>query len=246
MKHFFFIFLATFFLASCGKDNKPGSLEVRFIARYKGESLVMFDEYQYPDGRPMQFSRFSFYIDDLSLQDTILVDLDYYDLTNSHVDLAKAQKGYVVTFDNIPSGDYSGLSFGIGVPPDQNAMQPADFPASHLLSSSAEYWHAWQSYIFAKVEGKLDSDNNGTKDMNMALHLGADEAYQKISGQTPIKIKSGKTTIVEVVFDLYDFLGGDQNTYDIDSNPQIHSKSQNDQVFQLSNNLKQCVDISVK
>ena len=54
------------FLISCGGDDDNTAV-INLKLEYAGEPLVMFQEFDYPDGNKIEFSRISFYISDIEL-----------------------------------------------------------------------------------------------------------------------------------------------------------------------------------
>jgi hypothetical protein len=236
-------------LFSCGESTEDiGKLELNFKLQYGGQTLTMFENVNYPDGKSMYFSRFSFYFSNPTLiksgHNHLLDNLSYLNLTGSHDTKAKAEQGYTITYDNIDVGTYASLDFGIGVPAGDNNKKPSDFPANHILSDFTEYWSGWKSYIFARSEGVIDLDNNGVFGSQDAfsLHLGANEAYRTVSLSNPIEIKKNETTKLTVIIDLKKEFDGN-SIYDINSNPQTHSTDQQDQVNELANNLAKAFSI---
>lgn len=237
LKTLLYLAFITFTISACVDDDSDGQLGINFKLTYNDSPLVMAQNYEYPDGRKVSFTRCSFYISDVKLGNTIINEIEYHNLTNYYTDATNAAKGYVWTIDSIPSGSYSSLSFDIGVPQELNAMVPAEFPSDHPLSNTAENWFGWSSYIFFKVEGNIDMDNDGTKETAIALHIGADEAFRSFSLDRNISITSGDYTETDVNIDVYDFFNGTDRIYPIDDNPQIHSVSQKDAVLELADNL---------
>lgn len=238
MKKLFFLALLVFSL-SCNDDEGKGNLKVNVQLTYGSEPLKMFEEYTYPTGESFFFSRFSFFTSKINLTDengkaNEILDIAYHDLTNSH---SGNQYGYSFTIGDVPTGSYNKLSFGLGVAPEFNAKTPADYDSDNILSNQSEYWGGWQSYIFTRTEGKIDLDGDGTKETGFALHTGADAAYRTISFDKSMAIEDGKTQEITLVVDLKKSLGVD-NIYDIKSNPQIHSLSQQPFVIELIDNLK--------
>lgn len=215
-----------------------GSLELNLKLVYDNEPLVMFQDYTYPDGRTLAFTRFSFFTSNISLDDRVISPIAFHNLTNNNALELGAEKGLPYTINNIPAGTYSELNLSIGVPEDLNAMDPGDFSADHPLARSAEHWFSWKSYVFVKVEGNLDSNGDGTKDLPIALHLGGDDAFRSISYPKNIEIISNQINKQELTIDLYKFFGEGSDLYNIDANPQIHSLSQNDAVVELADKLE--------
>lgn len=237
----FLLGLCLLFTRCDDKVEEFGKLEITYKLQYGGKTLAMFDHYQYPNGDSLFFSRFSFYMSKLTLSnsDTSLriEDISYNNLTTSHETKAKAEQGYVKTYDQIPTDVYSTISFGLGVPSEDNNKNPNNFPSSNVLSEATEYWAGWNSYIFAKTEGNIDLAGNGGYDTGVSLHLGSNDAFRNLSFSKPIEIKSDEVTKLTIFIDLRkEFENG--TIYDIASDPQTHSLSQSAQVNQLATNLK--------
>jgi len=68
------LLLVSLIYTSCGDDepdttqNAEGSIEMAMKVTYDGEPLVLSENYVYPDGKAMFFSRFSFFMSDLTLR----------------------------------------------------------------------------------------------------------------------------------------------------------------------------------
>jgi hypothetical protein len=238
-----FYILGIFIMLGCSdKEDSTGDLSITMNLVYNGEPLIMFQNYEYPDGRTINFSRFSMYLSDIKLDEQLISDVEYHNITDSHIDLASAQDGYQWEIKDIESGDYNNLNFGVGVNETQNAKDPGEFESGHPLAKPAEHWFSWSSYIFLKLEANMDSNNDGTNDFPIALHLGSNDAYKLINLNKAIRINEGETTETSIIIDLYEFLGGEDNTYDVDSNPQIHSLEQKDAVVELANNIPNSIN----
>lgn len=236
-----FILSITFIYGCTDSEDTNGDLEITMNLVYNGEPLIMFKDYEYPDGRTINFSRFSLYMSDIKLDEQLISDVEYHTLTESHIDLIGAENGYTWTIKDIEPGDYSSLNFGVGVNETQNAKDPGDFESGTPLAKPAEHWFSWSSFIFLKVEANMDSNNDGNNDFPIALHLGDDDAYRVINLNKSISIKEDEVSKTNLTFDIYEFLGGAENTYDVDSNPQIHSLEQKDAVIELANNISKSI-----
>jgi len=234
--------LVLFTLASCDdNEDSTGDLNLSIHLIYNGEPLVMFQDYEYPDGRTINFSKFSMYTSDVKLDTKVVSDVAFHNLTDSHVDLSGATEGYQWMIKEIEPKNYSNLTFGLGVNETQNAKDPGIFESGHPLAKPAEHWFSWSSFIFLKLEANMDSNGDGIKDLPIALHLGDDEAYRIISLDKSIEINADEMTESNISIDIFEFLGGSDTTYDVDTNPQIHSLAQKSAVVELANNLETSV-----
>lgn len=252
MKNTFKLFLLiciSLVYISCGEDeatttqNGEGSVEMALQVSYDGQPLIMSNDYVYPDGKAMYFSRFSFYMADLTLrteEGTATSDaINYLRLGEAQNNAAGAEEGLKFNLSGVTSADYVNLSFGIGVPAEENAMSPADFPSTSDLSLG-EHWPGWNSYIFCKVEGVIDFDNDGIPETDFALHLGADEAFVNIELDRDFVVNDNQTTELIIPIELKNFFQNGNTIFDIESNPKIHNLAQSGAIAELANNLKTC------
>ncbi|NNE26105.1 MAG: hypothetical protein HKN09_04630 [Saprospiraceae bacterium] len=225
---------------SCGEEEQE--LTLNFKLTYDGEPLVMFDNYTYPDGKTINFSRISFYISELELlsggSSTELVDVDYIDLTMSNIDEDKSKDGYDYIIRNMDELNYDGIRFNIGLTPQMNATLPSEYDSSHPLALTSEYWVGWMSYIFAKIEGNMDFDGDGSLEQGIALHLGADAALRNI------EINSlNSDNKINITLDLKDVFEQD-SIYDIETTPRIHSLSHVNQTNELMDNMVKSIVVT--
>jgi len=204
-----FLFLA----ASCSKEKTTpvdtAGLNLSFRATYAGEPLVLNQQtYRYATG-PVRFSKINFYIANLVAVnndgETELSEIQFIDLSKTHNTAIDAAEGTVRSFSRVPVGTYNQLKFGVGVPADLNKTNPSDYSTTHPLgaNNSGEYWEAWNSYIFMKVEGQWDRDDNGFdgNDVSFAYHTGGrDELYKAIELDNNLVLNAGEAT--DLVFEL--------------------------------------------
>lgn len=240
MKNVISILAILLFFTSCGNDPEQASVEVRFRLLYDGDPLVMFDELSYPDSKSIFFTRISFFIEDMMLngeESLLITERDYIALTDSHLSATDAEKGALVYNGNIDHGDYN-VSFHIGVSQPHNDMVPADFPSSDVLSDAAEYWPGWESYVFAKVEGRVDLDGDLEEETGVAMHLGGNDAFRSVTTGN-YTIDDNNTEIV-IDINLEKLFGSGASLHDIATIPQIHNPEQNPIVNKLADNLVTC------
>jgi len=244
------LLLVSLIYTSCGDDepdttqNAEGSIEMAMKVTYDGEPLVLSEDYVYPDGKAMFFSRFSFFMSDLTLrteEGAASSDAsNHLRLGQAHSTPELAEEGLKFNLNGVKSGDYVNLSFDIGVPAEQNAMQPEDFTSDNDLSQSGEYWPGWNSYVFCKVEGVIDFDGDGTPETDFALHLGADEALVNIELDKDFVVNDNQTTELVIPIELKNIFQNGSAIYDIESDPKTHTLSQADAIAELARNLKTC------
>ncbi len=245
LKYLSLVLCLGLFMSSCGDDPKGnGVLDLNYKLRFAGDPLVMLEPYTLPNGLRINFSRVSFYMTDVTLSggdEQVLNTVDYIDLTNSNATTAKSNVGYTHSI-TAQEGQYSILAFLLGVNPVKNAMVPADFSSDNDLSLSQEYWPGWSSYVFIKVEGNIDLDNNGSFEQGMALHIGGDEALAELQITGDLSVVANSTKTIPITIDLYKMLALD-TVYDLEANPQIHTIEQQDEVIELSDRFVSAITI---
>lgn len=204
----------TLFFSACEEkeDIRTGTLELVFKGTFGNEPLYMFDRsYDYRGDAAIKWQLFQFYLSDLELlapgsvtENRMLSPIEtvnFGDIQSEEDALA----GYALRFNDIQTGTYSGLQFGLGVSPELNATQPSDYTPSEPLAQISSYWEAASSYIFTKIEGNADLDNDGQfgeENEKITYHLGSNELFQKRTLPANIEIRDNETTRLVVNVDL--------------------------------------------
>jgi hypothetical protein len=214
--------VALFTVISCKKEDDPivpvvpatAELTITFKALYDGLPLQTNKSYDY-DTYKVQFSQFNTYLSDIKLlngtTETLLAESAFINFTPS---AAADDKSVEVTLKvTVPTGDYTGIKMGYGVKPSLNAKRPSDFPAGHPLAQEVEYWPGWKSYIFNKIEGQGDSNNDQVDDIFMIFHCGSDKVYREASFAQNMSIKGNANLSVE--FDLKKVFYADNAWWDL-------------------------------
>jgi hypothetical protein len=225
-KLFIFSLFSLLLIVGCKDDEgntDPGTLTLNFLATYDSQPLVMNQLVDY-NGQDMRINVSEFYISEIQLSNS-----------SSHVDIGETeyvQFSYTtgparvqLAFDEISAGSYDELRFFIGVPADLNMMTPEDFSSTQALSNSATYWQGWQSYIFSKLEGRLDTLGNGSTDLTFIYHSGKDELYTEvvIPLTTPLVINSDNINQVDLRVEHKSLFKRGDGYLDIKAKPTAHN-----------------------
>jgi len=247
MRNLFFLGLSLvcLFLSSCKDDPEEGTLTINFKAVYDEQTLPTFSTRPFENGQHLQFTNLSMYFTDIQLvQNSTVRDLRDVELVDmSFENVTAAEEGYTIKLSNIPAGAYDAIRFGIGVPPDLNAKEPSDFPSNSPLSKTGYYWVAWDSYIFSKTEGRLDTTGSGTAlDLGFALHTGSDALFRSGQAPVPITIEDGQETTLDILVDYKLLLAG----VDIKNNPQNHNASDTAQISKIVNNYAYAISLVLR
>ncbi len=221
MKNLLFLAFAAMtlvFTKSCNDDDQEMfSVDLTFTPLFDGEPLVMYaEEYDYEEGMKLRLQLFQFFIsnfrfiDDQGNEQPTPLEIDlisFADIQNR----GAAEAGITVKVDNIPKGNYRSIKFGFGVDELHNATQPGDYDAGHPLSG--HYWSAASSYVFTKIEGNADLNNDGQFEQKLTFHIGGNRSYQEIVLDKDLLLTSGSGTAVGIEVDLKDLLVNEQGEF---------------------------------
>ncbi|MEN9613341.1 MAG: hypothetical protein RLZZ628_4155 [Bacteroidota bacterium] len=184
MKNWLFFLLLLFLTASKCKEDAvlTTQLNINFKTIYNTTPFVLNKTYPYTSPSQVKFTRFNFFITKIALigakgTTIALADAAKLDFTPLYKD-ATAATGLTLSYE-VPQGDYTGIQFSLGVSDDLNAKNPNHQPANSPLSDAADYWDAWNSYIFSKLEGSVDTLNNNRFDKSFTIHTGGAEGVYK-------------------------------------------------------------------
>ena len=220
------LLLFVFSFSACDDDEQVEALTsdilMSFKATYDNEPLEMLKSYTY-SGVPIQFLKFDFYIGDAvlaqndngSVIESELSEVEFVDLSFSTQQ--EAEQGVTLTTRAVEAGAYDGINLGIGVPPDLNSRSWEEFSGEHPLRSDTHYWEAWNSFIFAKIEGKLDMDNDGTFESSFTYHTGTDQLYQNLIFNTNFNLEAEEEKTMSFTVDVQKLFRVNDTDYDADN-----------------------------
>lgn len=138
--------------------------------------------------------------------------------------LLDAERGRLAfTLRNVPAGNYSGLSFELGLPAPVNHADPSQWPARHPLNpiENGLHWGWSGGYVFAAIEGLWRPALTAAKPIppdslrGFSFHLATDALRMPIGFAAQIEI-AGPTTIT-LALDLGRLLGAHRFSADDDS-----------------------------
>ncbi|TAK34575.1 MAG: hypothetical protein EPO28_15830 [Saprospiraceae bacterium] len=241
MKKLFFLLAVSALVFSCNKDQPTTTVNLHFKALYDGAPLVMNSQYKYPNaiGNLIMIQQFNFYISNMVLVDenggeTKLLDVDFVDFTNNTT-TAEAETPATFILPKIPTGTYTGLRLGIGVPADKNKASANQLSVGNPLRDtySTHFWSDWGSFIFMKSEGIYDYDQDGIIENNgddhpYGHHCGTNESYVALSFDKPILLEENKPTGLNFVVDLLRLYANDDGVLDFGDTANLYTQSPSD------------------
>jgi cytochrome c peroxidase len=178
-------------------------LELRFIPRWHGAAISLPSAGLANDhGQNLRITRLAALISGVQLlrPDGSIVRLDGQ---YGFIDGAEHQLG--VTLHNVVPGDYAGIQFQIGVPPEANHADPSRWPAEHPLNPLVNRLHwGWQGgFVFLALEGRWQ-DSAGSE-RGFSYHIATDAHLITVGFLTSFKVEG--PTVAEFALDLAQVLG---------------------------------------
>lgn len=220
MKQLSLLFLlALLFVYSCQDDDdlrRPENISttIRFRAEYDGADLaIQSATYAYPTGAQLKTTLFQYYVSDLRLIAADGNTVGLSDIELIRYEDASADNIEERTYD-VPSGNYVGLRFGLGVKPELNAQPPSNFAANDPLNEN-EFWNENARYVFAKIEANADLNANGAFDTGLSYHMGSDALYATVTFDADFTIDGTNDPQIVISADVLRALSDGANTFDI-------------------------------
>ncbi|HNR09120.1 MAG TPA: hypothetical protein PKM27_17500 [Saprospiraceae bacterium] len=237
------VFILAAVIGSCDKTESgpEGKMELVFTPRFGAETFNTLQPYAYGDIQSIKLSKFDFYITGISLisasGNTLLEDAGLIDITGSSASSA------TLSLDGIKTGNYTGIKFSIGVIPELNAKDPKDFKSANPLSSTSHYWEAWDSYIFSKIEGVLDTGGAKTYDLGFAIHTGTDECLATLTVTKNFTISEEQTTGLGLDLDVRRVFQENGQFFNLPNSPLNHNPANIGVLKLFASNLAQAIQI---
>ncbi len=129
--------------------------------------------------------------------------------TNDRIILAKHDAGETLyEIGEVPAGAYKGVRMRIGLSGLTNKMDPTQVPSDHPLAQQTDRNNHWSwnaGYIFARMDGQLDLDGDGTveqtEDALWDVHLGTPNFSQILEFDQTFSLAGGLMQNLHVVVD---------------------------------------------
>ncbi|MCU0439467.1 MAG: hypothetical protein MUC49_16360 [Raineya sp.] len=219
MKRLFSAYLFVFIIfGSCKpKENPKSSVVIDLKHIFGNKDLFIGGTYTNASGEELTITKLNYFISNIKLQKT---DGSEYVIpqNDSYFLIKLAEKNtQQLSLNNIPLGEYTGLSFMIGVDSLRNTLEPSQRTGALDVGGAAEgmYWSWNTGYIFFKLEGS-SSVVPATQNNQFKFHIGFYGGYntptinnlrtKSISfGTDKLKIQQGKSSLVHLKVDLAEF-----------------------------------------
>jgi cytochrome c peroxidase len=172
-------------------------LRMDFIPLFNGAPLA-FDalKYQTAAGQNISVTRLDFLASDIALH---RVDGVWIGQTNWFAFISARDGKTNFTLENIPAGNYDRIRFHIGLAPEINHADAAQWPAGHPLNPVVNhlYWGWSREYVFLALEGGWQS---GGSESGFSFHLATDRELMTV--ELPVGLEMNSSREIQVGLDI--------------------------------------------
>lgn len=254
MKNLFFFSSFSLFLLFISCNNKakaptgsgnisaiPANVKIKTSLWSAGMPLTLNQTATDTWGRDFRLELLKYYLSDITLYPNVGDPLLLKDVLLFNFDNQQGREFIIPT----STGTYGGISFGIGLNPQQNAADPATYPPSHPLSVMQNTYWTWATkYRFIMIDGKGDSNGDGTFDVLFSYHAGDDLLYETVYFPlTNVSLTHNTLPIIEIKIDIDTFFDGPNDSIDFVTETATHST--NPLAFKVAANFKEAISIDV-
>lgn len=210
-------FLASILIAGCKKEkahdhmddhnhqHSDGTGTVSLATTFKvGTNPYSTDSiYTNGFGDDYKFTFVRIYLSGFQLKDHDSVDVD---LPNQYLLVDPQTSSYAL--GSITAGHYHDFTLNIGIDSATNHSDPNTYPIESPLypQSPSMHW-AWSSgYIFYKLEGLADTNNDGNFETTFSYHIGMDMLKRSVSKTIHKDVAKDQDNPIQLTIDLEKFL----------------------------------------
>lgn len=204
---------ATTLFTSCKKDDETGTtptpvapeitygeMELEFEHTFGTANFAFNTAFTTDQGEEVNFSTLKYYVSNITLHH---IDGSSWKQPESYylVDLSTPSTAMLHLHD-VPTGDYSGITFTLGVDSTRNVSGAQE----GALSVANNMFWSWNSgYIFAKFEGTSPQSSTGGFSYHCGGFQGENKALQEITFDfTPatLRIRQESAPVVHLMADI--------------------------------------------
>jgi hypothetical protein len=193
-------------LGSCGKKNvepavpTTGGFAIEMEPLVDGTNLQLATRtYVKADGQTFTVAKFKFLVSNVTLTKA---DGTAYTVPNGYYLIDAATPGLNhLLFDEVPFGDYTGISFTVGL---DAAHNNATFTSGGAITHTSDLYQAQTGeYLFLKMTGT--SAQSGASDRSLTFDVGGNAAARTVRpafGTNVLAVKDGHIPEIHLTLDL--------------------------------------------
>ena len=178
---------------SCIYDN----LNLQFNLKNNERAFSRYDTLNFNEGS-FRVENITFYMSNITLNNTS-ISKNVKDVHLFRLDEPNTMNLEVTA----PNGNYESVSFGLGLTPELNNTEPSDYPTDHPLGLNQNtYWPMLaSSYIFVKIEGKMDTSQTSSF-YPLTYHLSHEDLFRALDFPKSISLDENNTATLQFNIDL--------------------------------------------
>jgi len=232
-------------ITGCKKNGEKidSDLRVEFQLQDDGENYNLEEVFRISGSTDIFVDKFQFYVSDFAMTNS---DGETRDI--KEISLFSFESNGKATLDfEMPKGIYENISFGVGVKKTLNEGDPANYnEEGHPLNTIENNYWGWATmYRFITIEGRYDSDLDGTFEGTFAYHTGLEDSYRNFSLDHEMRVKKNDENILAFKIDVEQILGAAGNALDVAAEPYYHGGMENFHLSEkISDNLLNAIVIS--
>lgn len=212
--------LAVSLLVSCSSNddeintNENGKVQLFFDHTFNGDKLLLNTSfYTNSNNESLQISRFSYIVSNIRLTND-KGETFIYPKNDSYFIIDNGANQLTIDLNNIPAGNYTSVTFGIGVDQEKYLKGEADQQEFWDLAAQHEMTWAWiTGYKFINMEGVFRSNEvEGTP--SFSVHVGSHgtalDNYKEVTLTLPnsARVRENITPSIHFMVDANKILDG--------------------------------------
>jgi cytochrome c peroxidase len=217
-------------------------LRINFVPRFNNATLA-FDavKNQIASGQKISVTRLDFLLSNFSLHradGTWIQKNDWF----AYISARDGKTNF--TIENIPAGNFDRIRFQIGLSPQVNHGDAAQWPAIHPLNPDVNhlYWGWSREYVFLALEGTWQ---DGGKQNGFSYHIATDRELMTI--ELPVALDLNSSREVQIALWVDKFFAAPNKIELSDQTDTSHSRTNDLLAVQLRQNVESAFSIeSVK
>jgi hypothetical protein len=236
--------LLLFTWSGCKEKETYGQLAFSVEPQAGDQAFVLGQPYPNVQGQDFTLTNFKLYLSDITLigtdnRETRVCEVALFDFSTGVMRTLEAE-GIAASME-VPTGSYQAIRFGVGVPARYNTeagspeVSPVDYPEEHPLSERHGMVWSWTSgYIFAQLDGRIDSSDTGNLDHSLTYHTGANALYRTREIEHSFSVAEDQNVPLELILDVPHIFYSETDTLDMVTQNLTHTMPPGSPEYELA------------